>query len=397
MMSFLTLRDVDLRNKKILVRAGFDVPIKNRRVEDDTRIKNAVPTIKYLINKNASVVIICHLGRPKGRVDKKLSSAPVAKRLSELIKKKVKHLSSWSKREVKNAIASLHLKEILLLENVRFTKEEKSKNKKIRDRLGKFLASNVDLYVNEAFSNSHRDHASMTSIPRFVKSCAGLSLEAEYRIIKHTLSNPKRPFLAIIGGVKADKLKAAQEIAKIADKVLLVGSLGFYVLKQKGFEIGKTKVDSEGAPDLESIANNSKVILPEDAIVADKFDPKAKKKVVSVSQIQDPWMALDIGPRTIEKAQRLIKTSRTIIWFGPIGVFEWRRFSNGTRKIANSLARCNAIVIVGGGDSASAVDHLKLKNKMTHVSTGGGASLTLFQGKELIAIKALEESKKRFE
>ncbi len=395
-MDYLTLKDVDVANKKVIVRAGFDVPLDEKgSIEDDKRIRDCIPTVKYLLSKNASVIIISHMGRPEGKVVAEISNSVVAKCLSKILGKPVKLAKTCIGEDALKEVKNLKNGEILLLENLRFNKEEKSKDQKEKDEFGKKLASYGEIYVNEAFSNSHRNDASMTSIPQYILGCAGLSLDAEYRIIKNTVAHPKSPFIAIVGGMKTDKLQDTEEISKRADKVLIVGSLGYALLSRKGIEIGKTKVKGEiGNVDL--ILNNKKIILPEDAIIAEEFKKDAHKKTVDINNIQKNWMVLDIGPRTLARIKKEVKLAKTVVWFGPIGVFEWRRFSKGTKEVAQALAKSKARVIIGGGDSAAAVDKLKLAGKMTHVSTGGGASLEMFKGHELESIKALVESKKRF-
>lgn len=396
MTAYLTLKDIDVSNKKIIVRAGFDIPLDEKgNIEDDKRIRDSIPTIKYLLSKNASVILISHMGRPEGQIVPELSNLVVAKSLSKLLGKNVKFAPGCIGDDVLREVKSLKSGEVLLLENLRFNKEEKSKDQKEKDEFGKKLAAYADIYVNESFSNAHRNDASMTSIPKYILGCAGLSLDAEYRIIKNTVSNPKTPFIAIVGGMKTDKLQDTEEISKRADKVLIVGSLGYALLSRKGIEIGKTKVKGE-IGNIDSLLNNKRIILPEDAVVAEEFKKDTRKKIVDIRNIPKDWMVLDIGPKTLRRIKKEIKIAKTVVWFGPIGVFEWRRFAKGTREVAQALARSKAKIIIGGGDSAAAVDKLKLASKMTHVSTGGGASLEMFKGKELESIQALVESKKLF-
>jgi phosphoglycerate kinase len=282
---------------------------------------------------------------------------------------------------------------IVMLENLRFDPREKDKDQVKRDEFGRQLASLADIYVNDAFSNCHRDHASMTSVPKFLPSCAGMSVEKEVSTISKAMGSPERPFVSIIGGVKADKLNAVANLMKRVDRILIAGALAFTLLKQFGKEVGRTKTDTEGlaefAPLVEEIRRSGKVVLPVDAVLADSFSNDANTKIASVDSIDKDWMALDIGPETIKRFKHELEGAKTIVWNGPIGVFEFDRFANGTREIANAIASSSATTIVGGGDSGAAVEKLGLKERFTLVSSGGGVSLEMFEGKELVAIKAL--------
>ncbi|MBW2971798.1 phosphoglycerate kinase, partial [Candidatus Woesearchaeota archaeon] len=378
-----------------LLRTGFDVPIDDKgNVLDDSRIRVSVPTIKYLLEHGAGqIIIITHIGRPKEK-EKQLRTDKVAARLSEILGEKVEKLDDFGE----NGLPDPKIDKVVMLENLRFSPGEKDKDPAKRDEFGKRLASLADVYVNDSFSTCHRDHASMTSIPKFIPGCAGLSVEQEVTTISKAMESPERPFVSIIGGVKADKLTAVSNLLGRVDRILIAGALAFTLLKQFGKEIGKTKTDTEGlagfADLMQKIKDNPKVVLPVDAVLADAFDADADSKVCSVDSIDPGWMALDIGPETVKLFRQEIAGAKTVIWNGPIGVFEFDRFANGTREIAAALADSSAVTIVGGGDSGAAVEKLGLKDKLTLVSSGGGASLKLFEGKELVALKALESYKK---
>ncbi|MBW2972067.1 phosphoglycerate kinase [Candidatus Woesearchaeota archaeon] len=395
-MDLPTLQNVYIPGKIFLVRTGFDVPLDDEgNIVDDSRIKISVPTIKYLLEHDAKqVIVITHVGRPK-EDEAKLQTDRLSQRLAELLGVKVRKLDGFGQA----GIPSPDKARVIMLENLRFNPSEKSKDVKERDVFGKQLASLADVYVNDSFSTCHRDHASMTSIPKFMPGCMGLSVEQEVSTIQSAMESPERPFVSIIGGVKADKLNAVANLLDRVDKILVAGALAFTLLQKFGKEVGKSKTDSEGLEDfkelLPQIENNHKIELPVDAVLADRFDADAESKIAKIDQIDAGWMALDLGPETIKNFKIIIGEAKTIIWNGPIGVFEFDRFAQGTREIAKALADAKergATVIVGGGDSGAAVEKLGLKDRMTLVSSGGGASLALFEGKELVALNALKGS-----
>jgi 3-phosphoglycerate kinase len=390
-MDFPTLQSIYVGGKRVLVRAGFDVPIDDAgNILDDSRIRISIPTIKYLLEHGAKqIIVMTHLGRPEEK-DPASKTDKTAARLGELIGEKVVKVDDFGEKSIPPATKA----RIVMLENLRFDPREKSKDQSKRDEFGKQLASLADIYVNDAFSNCHRDHASMTSVPKFLPSCAGISVEKEVSTISKAMESPERPFVSIIGGVKADKLNAVANLMKRVDKILIAGALAFTLLKQFGKEVGKTKTDTEGlaefGPLVDEIRNSPKVVLPIDAVLADSFSNDAKTKISSVDSIDKDWMALDIGPETIKRFRQELANAKTIVWNGPIGVFEFDKFANGTREIAEAIASSSATTIVGGGDSGAAVEKLGMKEKFTLVSSGGGVSLEMFEGKELVAIKALE-------
>jgi phosphoglycerate kinase len=389
-MDFPTLQNVYVGGKRVLVRAGFDVPIDNKgNILDDSRIRISVPTIRYLLEHGAKqVIVMTHLGRPEER-DPSSKTDRTASRLGELLGEKVVKVDDFGEKGIPSPQKAC----IVMLENLRFDPREKDKDQVKRDEFGRQLASLADIYVNDAFSNCHRDHASMTSVPKFLPSCAGMSVEKEVSTISKAMGSPERPFVSIIGGVKADKLNAVANLMKRVDRILIAGALAFTLLKQFGKEVGRTKTDTEGlaefAPLVEEIRRSGKVVLPVDAVLADSFSNDANTKIASVDSIDKDWMALDIGPETIKRFKHELEGAKTIVWNGPIGVFEFDRFANGTREIANAIASSSATTIVGGGDSGAAVEKLGLKERFTLVSSGGGVSLEMFEGKELVAIKAL--------
>lgn len=385
---FKTLRDMpDLEGKKVIVRMP-EVPLDlNGKIKDEKRLRQTLPTLNYLLKKGVSqLVLMLHLGRPKNN-ETHLKADAVAMALQNMLGEPVMKVNDWGQQGLPKG-------KIIMLENLRFHPGEKSKDPAEREAFGKALASLADYYVEEAFSNCHRDHASMTSVPKFIPGFAGFAVEHEVKSITEALRNPKRPLVAVMGGLKADKLPAISYLLGVADQILVAGALAFALKKAQGVKVGASKIDDEGMTEMAELVKqvnaNPKVLLPEDAVVADQFSADAKSQIVSIDQIPPAWMALDIGPRTIEKYKAALKTAKTILWFGPIGVFEWEAFANGTKFIAEAMIKSGAATLVGGGDSGAAVAKLGLQDQMTLVSTGGGASLMLVEGKELPAIKILE-------
>ena len=389
-MNLKTLEDMgDLAGKRVFVRVDFNVPLDGAgNVRDDKRIKHAIPTIKYLLEHRVSkIVLTSHLGRPKNN-EPDLQTDKVAAKLSELLGEPVAKVGDWGEN-------GLPEDKIVMLENIRFHKAEKSKDEAERDEFGKQLASLADIFVNEAFSNSHRKHASMTYIPKYIPGCVGLGVEKEVEAISKAISDPEHPLVAVIGGLKADKIKAIYNLMGKADKVLVAGALACNLLKAKGLEIGTSKADDEGMDEqgemVSAVIGSDKVVLPTDFVVADDFSETANVKTVSADGIEPGWMALDIGPESSESFARQIAEAGTVLWFGPIGVFEMAPFANGTKVVAEAMAALDGTTIVGGGDSASSVKKLGLADKMTLVSTGGGASLEMIEGKELPALAILQK------
>lgn len=380
------LQDFNFKNKTVLVRVDFNVPIEKGKVLDNSRIKAAIPTINYLVKKNAKVLLLSHLGQPKGNRIQKLSLVPVSQELSNLLKKPVKQLKDCVSPFIIAQIESMKSGEVVLLENVRFYKEEE-KNDTL---FAKKLASLADMYVNDAFSVCHRKHASIVQLPKLMPSCAGFQLQKEIEELKKVL-NPKKPFVVLLGGAKvSDKLALIENLAKKTDKILIGGAMVFPFLKLKGFEVGKSKLEKESLEPAEELMKDfsNKLVLPTDLIVADDLSEKSETKIVKVGEIPEKWSGVDLGPETIKDFKNLLDRAATIFWNGPLGLFEIEKFAKGTKEIAKFLANHKGFVVIGGGETLSAVS--EYKDKYGHVSMGGGACLDFLSGKELPGIKALE-------
>ncbi len=389
-----TIEDINPSGKRVLVRCDFNVPQdENGNITSDKRIVAALPTVKYLIDKGARVILCSHLGRPKGEVNPKFSLKPVAARLSELLEKPVKMAEDVIGDSAKALAAGLADGEVMLLENVRFHKEEEKNDAEF----AKALASLAELYVNDAFGTAHRAHASTAGVADFLPAACGYLIGKEIGIMGEALSNPKRPLVAILGGAKvSDKLGVINNLLEKVDTLIIGGGMAYTFIKASGGTIGDSLCEDERleyARDMLKKAEDKGValLLPEDTVVAEKFAADAEAKVVPTAQIPDGWMGLDIGEKTIAKFANAIKNAGTVIWNGPMGVFEFDRFANGTKKVAEAIAESGAISIIGGGDSASAVKKLGFDKKMTHISTGGGASLEFLEGLELPGIACLED------
>ena len=389
-MKHLTLKDFKFLNREVLVRVDFNVPIDEKgRITDDKRIKASLPTIQYLLKKKAMVILMSHLGRPKGEINEKLRMDAAAKRLGKLLKKKVHKLDDCIGLDVEDFVDSMVPGEVVVLENLRFYKEEKENDK----GFARSLASLAQIYVNDAFGTCHRSHASVDAITKCLPSCAGLLVEKEIKDMGKALEKPKKPFMAVMGGVKVSgKIEAIQNLLKKVDKLLIGGAMMFTFLEAKGCDVGNSIVEHDKITLAKKLLKNKKIILPVDTIVANKLDKTAKAKASGVKAIEG--IGLDIGPKTVKLYKDILKKAKTIIWNGPMGKFEWPKFAKGNNEIAKALAKSKAITIVGGGDSAAAVEKLKLEKKMTHVSTGGGASLEFFAGKKLPGLTALENNYK---
>jgi len=385
-----TIKNMDVENKKVLVRVDFNVPMNDGDITEDERIIAVIPTINFLLEKNAKIILMSHLGRPKGQVVENLKMNKIAKKLSELLDKEVTKLDDCIGQEVREKINKMKTKEIILLENLRFHAEEENNDEKF----AKELASLADVYVNDAFSNSHRNHASMTGITKFLPSCAGLLLEKEVKALSFVMKNPEKPFVAIIGGAKPDKIEVIRNLLGFVDKIIIGGVLANTFLKAMGANIGKSKFDPESVNDAKSLLLQSggKIILPIDLFVAKSIERGEDSRVVKINKITDDCMIGDIGPDTIALYKKTLKGAKTVVWSGPIGAFEFEKFSEGTNEIALFLSGLKAKVIIGGGDSAVAIKQLGLESEITYISTGGGAFLQFLSGKRLPAINALEES-----
>ncbi len=396
--SLANLSTADLSGKRALVRVDFNVPLDDAgNITDDTRIRAALQTIQDLTQKGAKVILASHFGRPKG-VDDKLRLTPVAKRLSELLGQEVVKTDDSIGDDVAAKVAALENGQVLLLENVRFYKEEEQND----TEFAKKLAANADLYVNDAFGTAHRAHASTEGVTKYLKpSVAGYLIEKELQYLQNAIENPQRPLVAIIGGSKvSSKIGVIETLLEKCDKLILGGGMIFTFFKARGLSVGKSLVEEdklELAKSLEAKAKEKGVtfLLPTDVIVADKFAADANSQVVSVENIPDGWMGLDIGPDSVKLFQDALADCKTVIWNGPMGVFEFDKFAVGTEAVAQTLAeisKTGAITIIGGGDSVAAVEKVGLADQMSHISTGGGASLELLEGKVLPGIAALDEA-----
>ena len=389
-MEIQTIEDIDIENKKVLVRVDFNVPLnEDGDITEDERIKAAIPTIKFLLEKNAKIIIMSHLGRPKGQVVEKLKMNKIAKKLSELLDKEVKKLDNCIGQDVREKVNEMKNKDVILLENLRFHAEEEKND----EEFAKELASLADIYVNDAFANSHRNHASMTTITKFLPSYAGFLVEREITILTKIMQNPEKPFVAIIGGAKPDKIDVIKNLLKIADKIIIGGVLANTFLKAMGANIGKSKFDPESVDEAKSLLSQSKgkIILPVDVFVAGSIEKGENSRIAKIEKITDECMIGDIGSDTIALYKKELKEAKTVVWSGPLGAFEFDKFSEGTNEIALFLSGMNAKVFVGGGESGAALKKLGLENNASYISTGGGVFLQFLSGKELPAIKALQK------
>lgn len=388
-----TIRDANFDNKKVVIRVDFNVPIKDGVVTDDTRIKAALPTIKYLLEQGASLVVMSHRGRPKGKKDSSFSMAPIAKRFSELLGKEVKLAPDVIGSEVEELVKSLAKGEVLLLENCRYYNEETDNDADF----AKTLASYGDVYVNDAFGTAHRAHASTEGISHFLPSYAGFLIEKEVKYMAPLLSNPEKPFVAIIGGSKvSSKITVLESLVNTCDTIVIGGGMAYTFLKVQGQEIGKSLLEEDYIDTAKSFLTKAaekgvKVILPVDHICGAKFDENTKPVLVDSATIEGDLIGMDIGPKTVDLIVTELKAAKSVVWNGPMGVFEFDAFSKGTLEVAKALADCDGITVVGGGDSVAAINKFNLASKISHVSTGGGASLEFLEGKTLPGIKALEK------
>jgi phosphoglycerate kinase len=388
-MNKKTIRDVNVKNKRVLVRVDFNVPLDNSQVADDTRIVASLPTIKYLIDQGAKVILCSHLGRPKGK-DQKLSLRPVATRLQELLGKSVTFVSDCIGQPVERVVEGMNAGDVTLLENVRFYPEEEKND----PAFAKKLAAFGDLYVNDAFGSAHRAHASTEGVTKYLPGYAGFLMEKELNYLGQALANPAKPFVAILGGAKvSDKIKVIENLLPQVDTLLIGGGMANTFLAARGLNMGQSRVEADklGVAKALMEKGGAKIVLPVDAVIADKFEANAQSKVVPVDQVPGDWRVLDVGPKTIDAFEKVLANSKTVVWNGPLGVFEMPAFAKGTVEIAKRLAQSGATTIIGGGDSAAAVEQAGVADKMTHISTGGGASLEFLEGRTLPGVAALED------
>ncbi len=395
-MELKTIRDADLKNKRILIRVDFNVPLKDGVVTDDTRIKAALPTVKYILDQpGTSLVVMSHLGRPKGEKKSEFSLSPVCRKFSELLGRPVKMASDVIGPETEAQVKSLKAGEVLLLENVRFYPGDESKDAAERDEYSKRLASYGDVYVNDAFGTAHRAHASTEGVAHFLPSYAGFLIEKEVKFMAPLLENPEKPFVAIIGGAKvSSKITVLKSLARTCNTIVIGGGMAYTFLKVLGHKVGKSLVEddyADTAREFLSAAEKAgvKVILPVDHVCAEAFDENAKPVYVDGQDIPDALMGMDIGKKTVSMITEALKSAKTVVWNGPMGVFEFSSFAKGTEEVAQALAASNATTVVGGGDSVAAINKFGLASKISHVSTGGGASLEFLEGKTLPGIAVL--------
>ena len=390
-----TVKDVEWRGKRALVRCDFNVPLKEGKITDDTRITAAMPTINYLIEQGARVVLMSHLGRPEGEPKPEYSLRPVADRLSELLGKPVKFISCpvVVDDEVRAMAASLEEGEVMLLENLRYRKEE-TKN---GPEYAKELASLGDVFVNDAFGTAHRAHASTAGCADYIPCVSGFLIEKEVKFLGQAVENPERPFVAIMGGSKVgDKISVIENLLKKVDVLLIGGGMAYTFFKSQGYEIGKSILDEPNvdlAAELLQKADEMgvKLMLPVDTVCAKEFSNDAEASVYFVDEIPEDMMGLDIGPETVKAYKAVLETAKTVVWNGPMGVYEMPKFAEGTKAIAEILSELDAVTVIGGGDSAAAVEQFGYADKMTHISTGGGASLEFLEGKVLPGIAVIED------
>lgn len=395
-MSKKTIKDIDIKGKRVFMRCDFNVPLdKDLKITDDARIVKALPTIKYAIEQGAKVILASHLGRPKGERIPEASLKPVSKHLSKLLGKDVKQLDDCIGDKVKAAVTTMKPGDVVMLENVRFEKGE-TKND---EALSKSFAELADVYVNDAFGSAHRAHSSTEGITKFLKTAvSGFLLAKELEYFGMALSNPDKPFVAILGGAKvSDKITVIENLLEKVDAILIGGGMAYTFLKVKGIKIGNSKCEDEGgqqvAKDVLAKAKDKGVAihLPVDHVVGNEFSENATAKTTSGVEIEDGWLGLDIGPRTISDFIDVLKLAKTVIWNGPVGVFEFAKFAAGSKKIAEAIGETDATSIIGGGDTAAAIKKFDLEDKMSHISTGGGASLEYLEGKVLPGVAALND------
>ena len=391
-MNKKTVRDIDLKEKKVLVRCDFNVPMDEKRnITDNTRIIAALPTIKYLIDNNCAIILCSHLGRPKGEFKPEFSLKPVAEELSKQLNKNVIMANDVIGEDAKTKAKNLQPGEIMLLENVRFHREETDNS----PEFAKELASMAEIYVSDAFGAVHRAHASTAGVAEYLPAVAGFLIEKELEFLGKAVTNPERPFIAILGGSKvSDKIGVIDNLLEKVDTLMIGGGMAYTFFKAQGYNVGNSiceidKIDLAKEAMKKAKEKGVKLMLPIDTKLGKEFDANTESKTVDCTGIPDGWEGLDIGEKTIKLFEEELKNAKTVVWNGPLGVFEFEKFAKGTNEIAKILSETDATTIIGGGDSAAAVKKLGLANKMTHVSTGGGASLEFLEGKKLPGIEAL--------
>jgi phosphoglycerate kinase len=389
-MNKKTVRDVDVRDKRVLMRVDFNVPLAEGKVTDDTRIRAALPTIRYLIDHGAKIILMSHLGRPKGQVKEELRMAPVAARLGELLGRPVLTANDCIGPQVQALARDLNPGQVLLLENTRFQPGETKNDPDLAHE----LASLADVYVNDAFGTAHRAHASTEGVTHYLPAVAGLLMEKEIEFLGKALESPERPFAAILGGAKiSDKIGVIENLLGKVDVLLIGGGMANTFFKAQGYDVGESLVEDESLDTAREMLSRAggKLVLPVDAVVADAFSADAQSKVVEADAVPAGWRILDIGPKTVALFKDKLAGAKTVVWNGPMGVFEFPKFAVGTVEVAKAVAALGAMTIIGGGDSVAAVEQAGLADRMSHISTGGGASLEFLEGKTLPGIAALAD------
>ncbi len=385
-----TVRDIEVRGRRVLVRVDFNVPLQDGQITDDRRIREALPTIQYLLEQGATVILMSHLGRPKGRRDPQYSLRPVAQRLSELLGRPVRFLDDCIGDAVEQAVQAAAPGEVILLENLRFHPEEEAND----PAFAQALARLGEIYVNDAFGSAHRAHASTEGVTRYLPAVAGLLMEKELRYLSHALASPERPFIAILGGAKVhDKIGVIQNLLPKVDRLLIGGGMAFTFLKAQGYEIGRSLLDADSLEFARQVLQQAgdKMVLPVDVVVAPAPESETWQ-IVPVDAMPPDQMGLDIGSETVARFGEIIRTAKTIVWNGPLGLFERAPFAQGTRAVLQAVAESGAVSILGGGDTAAAAEQLGFADRITHISTGGGAALEFLEGRELPGVAALQDS-----
>ncbi len=387
-MNKKTVKDIDLKNKRVLMRVDFNVPMADGKVTDDKRIKAALPTIQYVLEQGASLMLMSHLGRPKGGADPEFSLRAASEALATLLNHPVQMAPDCVGAEVEALAKALKPGDVLMLENTRFHKGEEKNDLE----LAKQMASLGEVYVNDAFGSAHRAHSSTEGIARFLPAVSGFLMEQELEYLGKAVANPEHPYIAILGGAKiSDKILVVETLASKCDKLIIGGGMANTFLSAKGMNMQDSLVEAESLETAKTLLAKlgDKLLLPVDAVIADKFDAEANTQTVDVDKIPAGWRMLDVGPKTIEAYKAVISSAKLVVWNGPVGVFEMPKFAEGTFALARMMAESKAITVIGGGDSASAVKKAGVAKQMTHVSTGGGASLEFLEGKELPGVAAL--------
>jgi phosphoglycerate kinase len=384
------ITDVDVQGKRVLVRVDFNVPIKDGKVADDTRIKAAMPTLEYLLDHGAALILCSHLGRPKDGPDPKFSMRPTAERLSELLDKPVAFAEDCIGQKAEMAAEKLKPGDVLVLENTRFHAGEKKND----PEFARQLASLADLYVDDAFGSAHRAHASTEGVTHYLPAVGGFLMEKEIKYLGNAIADPKRPFVAILGGAKiSDKIGVIRNLLGKADQILIGGGMANTFFKAQGYPVGDSLVEDEVLDTARELVEESgkRLRLPVDVVIADRFEEGAQHKVIAMGPVPDGWRIMDIGPETVSAYEKVLEDAGTVVWNGPMGVFEFPNFAKGTFGVAEAVAKSGAVSIIGGGDSVAAINQSGLEDQITHMSTGGGASLEMLEGKTLPGLAALED------